>query len=102
MKVTQALYDKLQPGDLVKIKTPGQLIDSGWKMFGLKTFYCLWDDNNDIHIIHDEMIELLGTQLYIDSVYGQEIFFKGCDKGFTIPMLQEVYPLARGINSIEE
>ena len=53
MKVTQALYDKLQPGDLVKIKTPGQLIDSGWKMFGLKTFYCLWDDNNDIHIIHD-------------------------------------------------
>lgn len=97
MKTSQELFNRLQPGDLVLIKTPGQLIDSGWKMFG--EHFTLWTSDNDIHIINVFMILMLGKQLYVDRVEGQEVYFENCEYGFTIEMIQEIYPLTRGIMS---
>lgn len=95
MRVTQELYNRLQVGDLVLIKTPGQLIDSGWSSF--KTHYSLWVNGNELHLITTDMALLLGQMLFIKEIENGRLFFEGCKEGFTIEAMQELYPLMRGI-----
>lgn len=95
MKVTQELYNRLQVGDLVLIKTPGQLIDSGWRSFQLH--FTLWTDNQTLRIVSADMASLLGQMLFIKDIVDNKLFFEGCKEGFTIEMIQELYPLMRGI-----
>ena len=95
MKVTQELYNRLQVGDLVLIKTKGQLIDSGWSSF--QYHFSLWVDNQTLRIVSSDMTPFLGQMVFIKSIHGDELYLKGCKEGFTIEMMQELYPLMRGI-----
>ena len=94
MRVTKELYDRLQPGDLVLIKTKGQLIDSGWSSF--QYHFSLWVDNQTLRIVSADMASLLGQMLFIKDIVNNKLFFEGCKEGFTIEMIQELYPLIRG------
>lgn len=101
MKVTQELFDNLKPGDIVLLKTEGQLLDTGWKK-NEDGYWRLESEVNDS--VTPMMIRKLGQLQRVEDVCKHYIsytyFTIGDDYSqyhYTIDMIQEIYPLVRGL-----
>ena len=99
MLVTKEVFRRLQIGDYVRVKTLGQLIDSGWyEQYGV-----LFHDNGVAGVTPQMLsngelrkIKSVGFNQYTEEYYitleDDELEWK-----YTIEMLHELYPLARGL-----
>ena len=106
MKPSKEVFEKLLPGDFVKIKTRGQLIDTGWTME--KGFYgksIFTHENSKIGVIENLMDEFLGELCRVRTVevneFTGEVFITleedNFFQHFTYEMMYELYPLTRGL-----
>ena len=91
MKVTQEIFNTLQPGDYVVMKTLGQLIDTG-----------VVDYRCDEYIIDDarpylgkmypiKEVHVINGRTYVILMYDEEEYM------FGVEMFSELYPLNRGV-----
>ena len=90
MKATQEIFNMLQPGDYVIVKTLGQLIDTG--VFTLDDRHLF--DNVEQYLGKmypiKEVITIHG-KTYVTLKYDEEEYM------FDVNMFSELYPLNRGI-----
>lgn len=102
MFVTKEVFNRMLPGDFVKVKTIGQLIDTGWvERDGVYVHENCWAG-----VIPDAMKSHLGQLCRIKEFkrhpVTQEVFVileedehEFC---YTIEMMHELYPLTRGMS----
>lgn len=106
MKVTQELFDSLKPGDIVLLKTEGQLLDTGWK----KNECGYWRIESKVNdSVTPMMLNKLGKLQMVDVYFEPGRLSYGFftlqndyeQYHYTIDMIQEIYPLVRGIEEEE-
>lgn len=91
MKATQEIFDKLQPGDYVVVKTLGQLIDTSVIDYRYEQYII-----DDVRPYLGKMypikeVYVINGKTYVVLMYDEEEYM------FDVKMFSELYPLNRGI-----
>lgn len=101
MLVSKEVFNRLQPGDYVKVKSLGQLIDTGWiEMNGVYIHERSWAG-----VVPDVMNKHLGQLCQVRTIAIHPItgdLYVTLEEDelelyYTIEMMYELYPLVRGL-----